>query len=92
MARVARPTPPTVTLALISGPFILPYSSPQVADLSYALDWVVQHIHLFGGDPRRISLVGHSAGGHLGMWGLSLPSSSARLLALWGCLALMAAV
>lgn len=39
----------------------------MVADLSYVLEWVVQNIASLGGDPRRIYLVGHSAGGHLGM-------------------------
>ena len=39
----------------------------MVEDLSHVLDWVVQHIGAFGGDPNRIYLVGHSAGGHLGM-------------------------
>ena len=31
-----------------------------------ALAWVFRHIAVHGGDPRRISIVGHSAGGHLG--------------------------
>lgn len=30
-----------------------------------ALAWVFRHIAVHGGDPRRISVVGHSAGGHL---------------------------
>ena len=30
-----------------------------------ALAWVYRHIAVHGGDPRRISVVGHSAGGHL---------------------------
>jgi arylformamidase len=39
---------------------------PQIVlQTASALAWVWHHIDRFGGDPRRISLVGHSAGGHL---------------------------
>jgi len=43
---------------------------PQVSfplfdeDGARAVAWVEQHIREFGGDPRRIVLMGHSAGGH----------------------------
>ena len=43
---------------------------PQVAfplfdeDGARAVAWVEQHIQEFGGDPKRIVLMGHSAGGH----------------------------
>ncbi|WP_316749883.1 alpha/beta hydrolase [Pedobacter gandavensis] len=39
---------------------------PQMAaDCATALDWVSQHIGSYGGNPERIFLMGHSAGGHL---------------------------
>jgi acetyl esterase/lipase len=33
-------------------------------DGALAVSWVQKHAHEFGGDPRRIVLMGHSAGGH----------------------------
>jgi acetyl esterase/lipase len=33
-------------------------------DGARAIAWVEQHVQEFGGDPRRIVLMGHSAGGH----------------------------
>ncbi len=39
---------------------------PQIAlQMTQALAWVHRHIGAHGGDPRRITVVGHSAGGHL---------------------------
>jgi arylformamidase len=39
---------------------------PQIAlQMTQALAWVHRHIGAHGGDPQRITLVGHSAGGHL---------------------------
>ena len=39
---------------------------PAIAQtLTRALQWVHSHISDWGGDPSRITLVGHSAGGHL---------------------------
>ncbi|HEY1100718.1 MAG TPA: alpha/beta hydrolase, partial [Myxococcota bacterium] len=42
-------------------------SSPrqQLDDLAAVVAWTKQHIARFGGDPSRIVLAGHSAGGHL---------------------------
>lgn len=36
-----------------------------VLQLVQAVAWVHRHIHRHGGDPRRIVVAGHSAGGHL---------------------------
>ncbi len=39
---------------------------PQIAlQMTQALAWVYRHIGVHGGDPQRITVVGHSAGGHL---------------------------
>jgi arylformamidase len=39
---------------------------PQIAlQMTQALAWVYRHIGTHGGDPQRITVVGHSAGGHL---------------------------
>jgi acetyl esterase/lipase len=39
-------------------------ASSQIADLSLAVDWVSQHAPTWGGDPQRITLMGHSSGAH----------------------------
>jgi arylformamidase len=36
-----------------------------VLQMVKAMAWVHQHIQSYGGDPQRISVIGHSAGGHL---------------------------
>jgi acetyl esterase/lipase len=37
----------------------------QTEDATAAMNWVIQNIAQYGGDPKRIYLTGHSAGGHL---------------------------
>ena len=37
----------------------------QVRDVARAIAWLHEHAAEFGGDPERIYLMGHSAGGHL---------------------------
>ncbi|MFM2274413.1 MAG: hypothetical protein RL211_285 [Pseudomonadota bacterium] len=43
-------------------PVTVPHITMQIVK---ALAWVWRHIAAYGGDPRRISVVGHSAGGQL---------------------------
>jgi acetyl esterase/lipase len=37
----------------------------QAEDVAAAVDWVYRNIERYGGDPSRLYLAGHSAGGHL---------------------------
>jgi acetyl esterase/lipase len=37
----------------------------QIDDATAAMDWTVHNIEKYGGDPKKIYLAGHSAGGHL---------------------------
>ena len=37
----------------------------QVEDATAAVEWVIKNIAKYGGDPKRIFISGHSAGGHL---------------------------
>jgi acetyl esterase/lipase len=53
----------------------------QMADeVASALSWTLEHIEEYGGDPQRVVVAGHSAGGHLG--GLALMDP--RFLATYG--------
>ena len=36
-----------------------------VSEIYAAIDWVIEKISKYGGDPRRVFICGHSAGGHL---------------------------
>ena len=42
-----------------------------VSEIHEAIDWVIVNIDEYGGDPRRVFLSGHSAGGHLTAMGMS---------------------
>lgn len=37
----------------------------QMTDVAAAFDWVVKHVAAYGGDPTKLFVFGHSAGGHL---------------------------
>ncbi len=52
----------------------------QAEDAATALAWVVRNIGQYGGDPSRIVLAGHSAGGHLA----SLLTTNPKYLAAHG--------
>ena len=56
----------------------------QADDCAAALAWTVQHIKEYGGDPQRIILMGHSAGGGLAAL---LATGSDTLVARYGLLA-----
>lgn len=49
----------------------------QASDIATAIRWVTNHIERYGGDAKRIYLMGHSAGAHLA----ALVSCDARYLA-----------
>lgn len=53
----------------------------QVEDLAQAFAWIKANVAAYGGDPSRIVVGGHSAGGHL----MSLLAMDRRYLAGVGC-------
>jgi arylformamidase len=55
-----------VNYALCPGTAAQPVTIPDIAlQMTHALAWVWRHIGLHGGDRRNITVIGHSAGGHL---------------------------
>ncbi|RYF53749.1 MAG: alpha/beta hydrolase [Comamonadaceae bacterium] len=65
--------------ALCPGTPAQPVTIPHIAlQMVKALDWVRRHIADHGGDPRRMTVVGHSAGGHLAAMLLGLPERAPR--------------
>lgn len=65
--------------ALCPGTAAQPVTIPGIAlQMVKALDWTARHIQSHGGDPHRITVAGHSAGGHLAAMLLSLPQGAAR--------------
>ncbi|MET0542518.1 MAG: alpha/beta hydrolase [Variovorax sp.] len=63
--------------ALCPGTVEQPVTIPGIAlQMAQALAWTARHVAEFGGDPARITVAGHSAGGHLAamMLGCHWPS------------------
>ena len=55
-----------VNYALCPGTAEVPVTIPDIAlQMTHALAWVWRHIGLHGGDRHNITVIGHSAGGHL---------------------------
>lgn len=55
-----------VNYALCPGTPEVPVTIPDIAlQMTHALAWVWRHIGLHGGDRHNITVIGHSAGGHL---------------------------
>ena len=51
-------------------------------DQTFALRWIQKYIHLFGGDPSRVTISGQSAGGELiRLWLLFIYGLTNRCLA-----------
>lgn len=77
-----------VNYALCPGTEAQPVTVPDIAlQMAKATAWVWRHIAAHGGDPNNITVMGHSAGGHLAAmllacewtkWGADLPPQLVR--------------
>ncbi|MBL9205701.1 MAG: alpha/beta hydrolase [Opitutaceae bacterium] len=56
----------------------------QLEDVQTAIRWVKAHAADFGGDPARVVLVGHSAGGHLALHAAVVADEATRVQAVVG--------
>lgn len=56
----------------------------DIDDLDTAIHWVIAHAAEYNGDPHRIVLVGHSAGGHLVMFAATQPGMAEQVRAVVG--------
>ncbi len=62
-------------------PAALSRAGTMVEEVSSALSWTLDHVRTYGGDPVRVSAVGHSAGGHLVAWALLRRAAAAEAAA-----------
>lgn len=66
-----------VNYALCPGTEAQPVTIAHIAaQMQRAVDWVRRHIGAHGGDPARVTVAGHSAGGQLAAWLLAVDAAA----------------